>query len=164
MQQAANNTNGNTGNDSAMAAEAAAGVLAREKNQAVQQLIKLTRNLTDLAERESQALAQNDMVSFAILQDEKALIAEHYAAASSEFRARLPEFRGMNPDLLDRLESLQVRLGEAARQNNDTVKRMYSQSKENTQNTLISAQELGQSKPMRFANDMGETNNEVNNA
>ena len=164
MQQAANNTESNTANNSAMAADAAAGVLAREKNQAVQQLIKLTRNLTDLAERESQALAQNDMVSFAILQDEKALIAEHYAAASSEFRARLPEFRGMNPDLLDRLESLQVRLGESARHNNDAVKRIYSQSKENTQNTLISAQELGQSKPMRFANDMGETTNEVNNA
>ena len=161
MQQAANNTTDN--NSSAIAADAAAGVLAREKTQAVQQLIKLTRNLADLAERESQALAQNDMVSFAILQDEKALIAEHYAAASNEFRARLPEFRGMNPALLDRLESLQVRLGEAARQNNDAVKRMYDQSKENTQNTLISAQELGQTKPTDFANDQN-TIDEVKDA
>jgi len=160
MQQAANNTENN---NAAIAADATAGVLAREKTQAVQQLIKLTRNLADLAERESQALAQNDMVSFAILQDEKALIAEHYAAASNEFRARLPEFRGMNPALLDRLESLQVRLGEAARENNETVKRIYSQSKENTQNTLISAQELGQNKPMRFANDI-DTKDEVKNA
>ena len=57
-----------------------------------------------------------------------------------------------------------MRLGEAARHNNDAVKRIYSQSKENTQNTLISAQELGQNKPMRFANDAHETNDEVNNA
>lgn len=159
-QQTANNTM----NTPAIEAEAAAGVLAREKTQAVQQLIKLTRNLADLAERESQALAQNDMISFAILQDEKALIAEHYAAASNEFRNRLPEFRGMNPALLDRLESLQVRLGEAARQNNEAVKRLYDQSKDNTQNTLISAQELGQSKPMRFANDLDEQESEANNA
>lgn len=148
----------------AIAQAANEGILAREKTQAVQQLIKLTHNLTDLAERESQALAQNDMVSFAILQDEKAMIAEHYAAASQEFRDRLPEFRGMNPALLDRLENLQNRLGEAARQNNDVVKRMYEQSKETTQNTLISAQELGQTKPTRFANDLGPQSNEVKNA
>ena len=94
-----------------------------------------------------------DILSFAILQDEKALIAEHYAAASNEFRARLPEFRGMNPALLDRLEALQHRLGEAAKQNNASVSRIYEQSKENTQNTLLSAQELGQTKHIRFAND-----------
>lgn len=163
MQQALNNRTNNVKNSKAIAQDAAAGILAREKTQAVQQLIKLTRNLADLAEREAQSLAQNDMISFAILQDEKALIAEHYAAASNEFRARLPEFRGMNPALLDRLESLQNRLGDAARQNNDTVQRLYNQSKENTQNTLISAQELGQSKPMSFANDAAP-NREVKNA
>ena len=159
MQQAINHREG----DQSLAEKAITGVLAREKTQAVQQLIKLTRNLADLAERESQALAQNDMVTFAILQDEKALIAEHYAAASQEFRNRLPEFRRMNPALLDRLEALQVRLGDAARQNNDAVQRMYEQSKENTQNTLISAQELGQTKPMRSANDL-EKKGEVKNA
>ncbi len=163
MQQALNNRTENGENSKAIAQDAPAGILAREKTQAVQQLIKLTRNLADLAERETQALAQNDIISFAILQDEKALIAEHYAAASNEFRARLPEFRGMNPALLDRLETLQNRLGEAARQNNETVQRLYDQSKENTQSTLISAQELGQSKPLKFANDVVQ-NNEVKNA
>jgi len=166
MQQATNN-NGSANENNASIADAAqtgsVGVLANEKTQAVQQLIKLTHNLADLAERETQALAQDDMLSFAILQDEKALIAEHYAAASNEFRARLPEFRGMNPALLDRLESLQQRLGEAAKQNNATVKRIYDQSKENTQNTLISAQELGQTKPMHFANDATDID-EVKNA
>ena len=149
MQTALNNDE----SKKALAEDALNGVLAREKTQAVQQLIKLTHNLTDLAERETQALAQNDMVSFAILQDEKALIAEHYAAAAQEFRNRLPEFRGMNPALLDRLESLQNRLGEAARQNNEAVKRIYETSKENTQNTLVNAQELGQSKAAHLAND-----------
>lgn len=167
MQQALNNLGNNTNENKAVASKAAAGILAREKTQAIQQLIKLTHNLTDLAERETQALAQNDMISFAILQDEKALISEHYAAASQEFRNRLPEFRGMNPALLDRLESLQNRLGDAARQNNETVKRLYERSKENTQSTLISAQELGQVKPLRFANDSASSNmtkSEVKNA
>lgn len=140
MQQAINQSE----NNQVIADEAMAGVLASEKTQAVQQLIKLTRNLADLAERESQALAQNDMVSFAILQDEKALIAEHYAAAAQEFRSRLSEFRGMNPALLDRLEALQHRLGEAAKSNNEAVKRMHDQAQENAQSTLVSAQELGQ--------------------
>ena len=160
MQQALNKNE----QSKVIAQAAASGILAREKTQAVQQLIKLTHNLTDLAERESQALAQNDLVSFAILQDEKAMIAEHYAAASQEFRDRLPEFRGMNPALLDRLENLQNRLGEAARHNNEVVQRMYEQSKESTQNTLISAQELGQMKPTRFANDTAPQTDEVNNA
>jgi len=163
MQQHAANNQVND-NKNAIAADAASGILAREKTQAVQQLIKLTRNLVDLSERESQALAQNDMMAFAILQDEKALMAEHYAAASNEFRARLPEFRGMNPALLDRLEGFQNRLGDAARQNNESVKRIYEQSKENTQNTLLSAQELGQSKPMHFANDQNDMTKEVKDA
>jgi len=128
------------------------GILAVEKTQAMQQLIKITHSLVDLAERESQALAQNDMISFSILQDEKALIAEHYAKASEEFRSRLPEFQGMNPALIDRLDSMQRRLGEASRQNNAAVERIYNQSKENTQSTLISAQELGQKKPLRHDN------------
>ncbi len=129
------------------------GILANEKTQALQQLIKITQNLNDLAERESQALAQNDMLSFAILQDEKALIAEHYTAASTEFRGRLNEFRGITPALLDRLEGLQNRLGELSKHNNETIKRIYAQAKKNTQDTLISAQELGQKKPLKLSRD-----------
>ena len=153
MQQALNNKVKSNELSAILSSQAKAGVLSSEKTQAVQQLIKLTRNLADLAERESQALAQNDILSFAILQDEKALIADHYAAAASEFRARLPEFRGMNPALLDKLEALQHRLGDAAQQNNKTVSRIYQTAKENTQNTLLSAQELGQEHQITFAND-----------
>ncbi len=141
MQQA---TNQHQHNPVEIAETAATHILSNEKTQAIQQLIKLTDNLANLAERESQAIAQNDMVSFTILQDEKALIAEHYAAAAQEFRNRLPEFRGMNPALLDRLETLQIRLGEATRQNNKAIKRIHDNAQKRTQTTLIDAQEIGQ--------------------
>ncbi len=131
-------------------------VLPRERTQALQHLIKLTKNLANLAERESKALTQNDMLSFAILQDEKVLIAERYAKASEEFRNRLPEFRGIDGALLNRLQGLQEQLGEVSRQNNEVVKRLYERSRENTQATLLNAQELGQSKKITFANSNTE--------
>ena len=54
MQTALNNNKAMSNEKSAiLASEAEAGILSREKTQAVQQLIKLTRNLADLAERES---------------------------------------------------------------------------------------------------------------
>ncbi len=137
-------------------------ILPNEKTQAMQTLIKLTKSLSDLAERESQALMQNDMLSFAILQDEKTMIAERYAQASSEFRARLNEFRGISPALLSRLESLQVQLGEISQQNNAIVARLYEQSRQNTQTTLLKAQELGQNVKTTYANN--NTAEDKNNA
>lgn len=128
-------------------------ILPSEKTQAMQTLIKLTKSLSDLAERESQALMQNDMLSFAILQDEKTMIAERYAQASSEFRSRLNEFRGISPALLSRLESLQAQLGEISQQNNAIVARLYDQSRQNTQSTLLKAQELGQNTQITYANN-----------
>ena len=63
--------------------------LPHDTSQALNMLIRLTNNLSRLADRETQALAQNDMMSFAILQDEKALVTEQYMKASEEFRSNI---------------------------------------------------------------------------
>lgn len=137
-------------NTSMPATENAGQILPQEKTQAMQRLIKLTRDLIDLGERESQALAQNDMLSFAIIQDEKALMAEQYAAASTEFRTRLPEFRGMNDALVKRLSDFQHELGDITSQNNRTVEGIYERTKDRTQKTLEEANEISQEKRVAF--------------
>lgn len=137
-------------------------LLVQDKSQALQQLIKVTKSLLDLGEKEAQALAQDDMLSFAILQDEKTKLAEHYAKMSEEFRDRLPQFRGVSPALLDRLEYLQIQLGEVSQRNADIVRNMYDRARANTQTTLLNAQEMGQDKRIKFANN-NEQSDEVEN-
>lgn len=129
-----------------------AAILPAEKTQAVQHLIKLTHGLIDLAEREAQKLARNDMVSFSILQDEKGQLAENYAKASEEFRKRLAEFRGMNPALLDRLETAQKRLGDVSSENNTIVTRLYERSKKKAQDDLDDANDIQSKTKVNFAN------------
>lgn len=125
-------------------------VLPAERTQALSHLTRLTQNLSMLADRESQALAQDDMTTFSILQDEKEMLTERYAQASREFLTRLEEFRGIDPALLYRLETLQKELGEKSVHNNQIVSRMYQRARKNTQETLITAQELGQSRPLHI--------------
>lgn len=125
-------------------------ILPEEKTQAVQHLIKLTNNLVQLGEREAQALAQNDMLAFAVIQDEKIIMAEHYAAASTEFRARLPEFRGLNAEVINRLSNTQTELGDITEQNNKAVEGVYERTKERTQKTLKEASKISREKRVEF--------------
>jgi hypothetical protein len=130
--------------------------LPKDPKQAAEKLIKLSRSLVDLAERETQALVQNDIVTFAILQDEKEFLTGQYAAASEEFRSRLEEFRSLDRAVLARLEELQKRLAEKTHANNAIVMQMRQRAVKNTQSTLLSAQELGQRNPVNFENKQQE--------
>lgn len=148
----------------ANATQTAGQILPQEKTQAVQHLIKLTRGLIDLGEREAQALAQNDMLSFAVIQDEKEMMAEHYAQASTEFRGRIAEFRGINAALIQRLSDFQTELGDVTAQNNRTVEGIYERTKSRTRKTLEEASEISREKKVAFdavfANEnAGETEN-----
>ncbi|HOO82285.1 MAG TPA: hypothetical protein PK513_07265 [Alphaproteobacteria bacterium] len=124
-------------------------VLPQEPSMALNMLIRLTNNLSVLADREAQALAQNDMVTFAILQDEKILVTEQYVAASEEFRSKLNTYRGADSSLLDRLERLQRDLGEKTKGNNEVVRQIYGRAQNRTQSALLTAQELGQNHKLR---------------
>ena len=93
---------------------------------AVQRLIQVSQKLVDIGERETQALLQNDIMTFSILQDEKESVTSQYTAASNDFRSRLEDFRGVEKNLLGRLETLQKNIAEKARSNNTIIMRMKS--------------------------------------
>lgn len=131
--------------------ESQKGFLPESAAQAVQRLTKISQALLDLSERETQALVQNDMFTFSILQDEKELLASQYTKASEEFRSRLEEFRKIDRNLLNRLENIQKKLAEKTQGNNIIVTQMRQRAEKNTHKTLITAQELGQKKPLSYA-------------
>lgn len=135
-------------------------LLPSDKEQAIKILINITENLINFSEREGQVLAQNDMMSFAVMQDEKSLITERYVQISQEFRARLEEFRGADPALLDKLDAAQKTLGENAQHNNKIIDQIQARAKKNTESTLVNAQKLGQQHPVKFASDTLLTLNE----
>lgn len=141
-------------NNAVNAAVKAPAILPAEKSQAIQMLVRVTQNLISLAEREAQSLTQNDLVTFAILQDEKAIVAEHYTRVSEEFRSKLNLYRGADKNLLNRLEKLQNDLAEKTRDNNTIVSAMYERSRTSTQSALLAAQEMGQKCSVSYpAND-----------
>jgi hypothetical protein len=117
---------------------------------AIQRLIQVSQKLVDLSERETQALLQRDMLTFAILQDEKESIANQYTNASEEFRARLEDFRNVEKPLLNRLELLQKNLAEKTQDNNVMVAQIKQRAETGTQKTLLMAQEYGQQKRVRM--------------
>ncbi len=125
-------------------------VLPREPERAMQHMITLSQKLINIAEAETQNLVQNDIVGFAILQDEKEKVTNSYARASREFRDRLNEFRGVERSMLDRLDALQKDLAIRTQSNNVIVKRIQNRAGDNAQKTLWNVQELAQQKVVQF--------------
>jgi hypothetical protein len=128
-------------------------ILPTNAGGAIQRMIKISQSLLDLSDRETQALIQNDLLAFAVLQDEKELLADQYTKSSDEFRKRLHEFRSVDKTLIKKLEILQNKLADKAQENNMFVERMKTRAERNTQKTLLTVQELAQSKPVRISQD-----------
>ena len=53
-------------------------LLPEKTGQALKYLITLSERLVELCDRETQAIVQNDMTTFSILQDEKEILAGKY--------------------------------------------------------------------------------------
>lgn len=138
--------------------DSVAALLPEDRTMAMNMLIRLTGNLSHIADREAQALAQNDMMTFAILQDEKALTTQQYIQASEEFRANINLYRGTDSAMLDRLERLQNELGEKTRANNDIVHTIFERAQTRTHSSLLAAQEIGQDKRFTFEDAEKATN------
>ncbi|MCB1531637.1 MAG: hypothetical protein KDJ35_02095 [Alphaproteobacteria bacterium] len=132
-------------------------LLPENKSDALKALIRLSEKIIGLSEQETQALIQNDLAVFALLQREKSVMAVNYAKASEEFRGRYEEFRAADPGLLDRLDNLQKDMGEKLRSNNEIVTRMFKRSKKKTSETLLTVQELAQQKPIKMNNEDNRT-------
>jgi hypothetical protein len=144
-------------NQNIPAIAAQAPQLPAQPESALQHLCRLSQSLLDLAERESQALVHKDMLAFAVLQDEKEVLSHKYLGASQEFRRRLNEFRRVPKTALQRLEDLQVKLGERTDDNNALINQIRDQAERRTQDSLLLAQEYGMSGrstfPSRISND-----------
>ena len=141
--------------------------LPAQPEQAMQLLCKLSQSLIDLAEQESQALIQKDMLAFAILQDEKERLSKNYLGASQEFRTRLNEFRRLDKSIISRLEKLQDNLGERTNDNNRLIAQIKEQAERNTQHSMLIAQEYSDSPRTTFASplsDMAQTEGETTDA
>lgn len=124
-------------------------LLPSDTAQALKFLIMISEKLIAIAEKETQVLIQNDMMAFSIIQDEKDALSVRYARASEEFRERLEEFRNADETLIAQLEKLQNQLGEITHSNKEIVSQMFLRSKKNVNESLITAQELAQQKPMK---------------
>lgn len=122
----------------------AVAILPEDSAQAINTLIRLTKSLCLTADREASAIAHNDIMALAILQDEKEGLADQYMKACEEFRNRVEDFRGVDKALIGRLEKLQNELGERAHSNNTSAEQLYNNAKARTQSSLLAAQEIGQ--------------------
>lgn len=124
--------------------------LPKKPDEALQALINVTSNLLRIGERESQALATNDMLSFAVLQNEKEILGNRYQHLSQEFSARIDDFKEASKSLIDRLDSAQRELHEKTKANNSMLFSITNKSRQKTEGTLFTAQQLAQRSPVFF--------------
>lgn len=124
--------------------------LPPQPEHAIQHLCKLSQSLIDIAERESQALIQKDLLAFAVLQDEKERVSVNYMEASQSFRARLNEFRRVDQSIIGRLEKLQSDLGERTNDNNKLLQQMTSKAEATIKDSMEVAQEYADSERSHF--------------
>lgn len=120
----------------------------------LQSLIRTTRLLISLTQREIQALEARDFPVFVDAQKDKAGMTRDYADACQDFQNNIERFRDTSPAMLSRVEALQTELGKLSERSNTLVKQVFTPAhgivaQDNTrpihtQATLLSAQEIGQ--------------------
>lgn len=94
-------------------------ILPDEPDAAMKKMIELTQECLALAESEDEKITRNDMVQFAVNEQNKVPAFAMYEAAAAEFRERIDSFQGkVNPMLVTELQRLQLELRERAENNN----------------------------------------------
>lgn len=119
-------------------------ILPQDTTAALKELVSLSKQLLEYAEKEMQCLVMGDLLHFAMIQQDKEKLAGRYALASEEFRSRLEDFRGSNQALLTQLDQLQKQLREQTEENNILIDQIRRRATANTRATLFTAQEMGQ--------------------
>lgn len=98
-------------------------LLPNDPNEALQTLIKLTKDCVEILESEDDAMTRNDGVAFSVTEQNKTASFDHYAKACQEFMARAEEITNqVQTSLLDDLSRLQETLKKQAEQNNVRLK------------------------------------------
>ena len=131
--------------------------LPKDPNNAIHHLCRLSQNLLDLAERESQALVQRDMIAFSFLQDEKEDLSHRYLGVSQEFRDRLNEFRRVDAHTINKLDTIQNTLGERTNDNNKLIEQMGLNAEQKVMDGMLIAQEYGSSDRAEFPANYSES-------
>ncbi|MBI1300140.1 MAG: hypothetical protein GC137_00640 [Alphaproteobacteria bacterium] len=119
-------------------------ILGGDVNQALRELVRLSKRLIEFTDQETQNLITQDYMGFAFSLQEKENLAHRYTKASEEFRARLDEFKTADNGLILQLNKLQNELKDKAENNNRMINQIQKQARTNTTETLFAAQELGQ--------------------
>jgi hypothetical protein len=91
--------------------------LARDPRQAVEEMIKITEELTARIETESNAVATNDGTTFTMNEMNKEHVADMYQQAANEFHERINEFKQVDKTLITKLEKAQNSLGQSTKNN-----------------------------------------------
>lgn len=132
------------------AAKKEAPCLPQDPVQAVHTIMRLSRKIIDVVERESQSLAMDDMIGFGALQDYKHALSLEYQQICGEFHTRLEEFRRVDPALMNQMDKLQHEIGERSRHNNKIIQKIRERATKKTQTTLYEAQEIAQNTHIVF--------------
>lgn len=94
-------------------------ILPADPNEAMQKMVEVTRECLAVLESESEKITRNDMVQFAVNDENKGRTFIFYEKAVNEFKERLPELEGkVNPVLVNELQTLQLQIAEQAADNN----------------------------------------------
>lgn len=109
------------------------------------QLCKISQSLLDIAEQESQALVQNDLLSFAVLQDEKESLSKNYLDQAELFHSNLNAFRRLDQALIARLEKTQAELSEKTKNNNNLINSIQQNAERFVAAGMATALEYGSS-------------------
>ncbi|MDB5491695.1 MAG: hypothetical protein JWO78_1544 [Micavibrio sp.] len=96
-------------------------ILPMDATESVRVMIDITERLCELMDDERYSVAVTDGNTFVAANEEKQKLADIYEQAAGEFRKRLNEFRGVEPDLLDHLDQTQKKLKELTSSNMDIL-------------------------------------------
>jgi len=100
-------------------------ILPEEPNMAVQKMIELTQECLNILEGESEKLTRNDLVQFAVNDEQKGRAFTFYEKASEEFKARIDALRGkVDPSLVTQLQQLQLKVADQAAFNNQRLEQI----------------------------------------
>ena len=97
-------------------------VLPQDPTQAVDTLIKIVEELTELTDKEMTAHMMKDGVTIVAVQADKEIATSKYEAAALEFTTRIEEFRIVDKAKLDQLDSLQRILSDRAKESMQVIK------------------------------------------
>lgn len=97
-------------------------ILPQEPDDAVQKMIDITKECLNFASGEDESITRNDLVHFAVNEQDKGQAYAFYERAAHEFHERLDELKGnVNPILITELQRLQLQLREQAENNNERM-------------------------------------------